>query len=154
MTSNQEAEYYKQHQALLYSESKRNVGDWEETRSLSNLLFMKACRTYDKTKGTKFSTWLTIILRHGIVEEHRKRTLKYEPLPTVLWREDGLSRLTKIMVDASEDARIVIKLASDLPPVKGGAKRMQERITMVLLKRGWTASRIRKAFSDAKQALI
>lgn len=136
-------------------------GEFDDTIGLANLRFTLAYKSFDPSKGMKFSNWMHIVVWGGLknylrlCRRHQKEHLK--PLPT----ETNLFNMTDFLDELTEDAQYIVELLFDTPRDlthlflihEGTAHQNKRVIRQYLRKQKWTKKRIDKSFTNIKLAL-
>ncbi len=163
-------ETYKEMELLVYDTvhkfRRRYGGDFEELNSEANLIFMKACSTYNPEKG-QFSTWLVFLLRNGLIDNLKKRIkdsqhVTYGDIDE--HRQDGSHQnhfLINLKDQLKEESKDVLSLILDMPKdleamtlLRGGhPSNLRSSLRDYLLEYGWTVNQIKNSFLDIKKAL-
>lgn len=143
-------------------------GNLDEIESDANFAFMRACRTFDPSKGFRFSTWLWHQLRYGLIgtsqaaAKEGSRPHSDEDPDTVEAGEPGFD-LGRLQFEVSEDAALILGLVASPPPdlrmdVRENDKRLtplawKKALTEYLKDIGWAGHRITESFAEIKEAL-
>lgn len=132
--------------------------DDDERTSDAHWLFLKALRSYNPAKGT-FRVWLQYTMRKGFLESFEKRANRHRILNRVAdydvsERPDSSEdRLQRFLFDLSDDAASVVRLALQPPEETVYTVGLRRRLIRGLIDKGWTGSRILRAFREIKQAI-
>ena len=144
---------------LMVSETMRWVklkgGDWGETQGVVEHAFAYCLRTYDGRKGTRFSTWLTRVIRNMLKESERQE-MKWTNRNRVSMEVCEGAKAAPDLVDellfwASDDERVltetVIRVWKERG--RGSSVGVWGKVVEVLEREGWGRERVRKTKEDA-----
>jgi len=120
--------------------------------SQANLIWLRAPESYDPSKGTKFTTWLTYLLNWELtnytVAERKKHTqLEYE---------ENFQKPQSKMEELSEDGDLALRIALSAPNWANDGRRRSKALTWMkerLQDLGWGADRISESFTEIREAL-
>lgn len=148
--------------------------DLDELICEANSMFMKAWRTYDETKKTKFSTWVAMVVWTGL-EHWSVRESKVQQRYKSMFDEEGecinepgyydynTFFVEDLLCDLSPEAQELIKLALDLPQelqeevrsTRGGwnGHTVKASIRKHLKRLGWSHSKIRRTVDEVKTVI-
>jgi RNA polymerase sigma factor (sigma-70 family) len=163
------AETYEETKKIIYTichrYKKSYGGDLEEYISLGNYGFMVAYDTYDPKK-TKFTTWLYHVVDKTIhtaviKEQNSKRQLKMYQQKNNTVTTKGKNDLLDLVFDLSNDARHIITILFDCPPLlkellienRCTIKRTMATIKRYLKTRGWDDNRINQGIWEITGAI-
>jgi len=139
--------------------------EFDELRSKASEVFMHACETYDESRATKFSTWLSLMLNGHLLNYAKKMRRELPTIDIMLIEEfseisafhsaqlhDEIAKLSeeaqhvcKIILDGPAD---VLHIADDLP-----AKMIRGAIVAHLREIGYSRPRAWDCIREIKQML-
>ncbi len=141
--------------------------DFDEILSNANVYFIKACDTFDCSKGG-FVTWVYAVVSSGLMGDFRRRLAenRAETRRRELVRVPSEARnerafcLTEFLGSLSNDGKTVVSLLVDYPmdlaslvgvkktrgPIKAGLK-------VLLRDKGWDNARIKECFEEISFAV-
>jgi hypothetical protein len=124
---------------------------YQETLAEAYFLYMRACKTYDPTKGSKFSTWVYFVVEHNLRNFARSRLKKG---PEMVELDEDIcgtvpekSPIFDFIEDLPRDARILAKLLIETPTeILNGSpispKDLLKRVRLYMVERGWKWDKI------------
>ncbi len=153
-------------EVMSYRWSQRTGIPMDECRSAAHLAYVEADRNYNPERGVKFSTYLYRAISFRLVSLTEKRTkersravVKTLPIEELDLAEARPSRLSNLLQDLGDDARIIFHAITDgvselasLGQVKGRQSKLLV-ISEYLQKLGWGSSRIDKGFAEIREVL-
>lgn len=132
--------------------------DEEKLMSDAHYAFMIAYQKHDPEKGP-FGQRVCGVLRHilldGMKEEitaHTRNTPQDPSLLNLLSDSRGMDLMSRVS-ELSEDAKLVVRLALDLPTKRKGPAALRTLLVGELNKKGWNGPRIVKVFREIGEAL-
>jgi DNA-directed RNA polymerase specialized sigma24 family protein len=131
-------------------------GDFYEWLSEAHLAYMIAYERYESTHGASFNTWLWRKVRYSLQEKRRKdqRQLCHQLGEVEVVEDRPKPLMSRVMGEASEDARTVIMLLLDVQPraVRDPAK-VRNHLWRQLKDIGWTVARVTESFDEIREVL-
>lgn len=164
--------YYKSVEKLLYDlcwkASRRYGGNFDELLEAANESFMHACRRFNPSKGTKFSTWIQAWVWPDLITASTKEATYKERFQT--GTEEQLTKVVEkkkfswveFGEELSEDGQVIVRLIFDPPQSldneireRGNLPRHVRISIREYLRHslGWSLARVRGSFDDIKKAL-
>lgn len=136
----------------------------------ADILYLKAYRRYNPSKGCSLKTFVKFTLRKGLLEMRREAARRHTLLPRVSEYFNGNPidlteqqdreeyAVARMLIDLSEDAVEVLRLVVDPPegfkrPKKADGWTWRERMQGFLSDLGWASWRIKEAFQEVREAM-
>lgn len=136
---------------------------YEDAMSEAYVAFMAACRTFDPSRGTQFSSWVYFNawthLKTIVMKRSSDRLVFQE-----IREEEGGTEMPRqipsleILQELSDDARLLAAMLLETPQELLGLpmtpKQLLRKVKGLLVDRfGWTLSRTEKATTEIREAL-
>jgi RNA polymerase sigma factor (sigma-70 family) len=149
------AQVYKDHTRLLHKICwdfrTRYGGDWEELRSIANLHFMQAIRSYDD-KRASLSTWVRLKVWNALRDNQKKETVRNR---REHFNYDIPDRqrfdLDQFKKELSPKARRMINVA--LAKRERTKKEKRNAVIQYFKDIGWSMKTIMEGFAEIAEAL-
>jgi DNA-directed RNA polymerase specialized sigma subunit len=153
---------------IAYREASRFHVDPEETLANASLYFVEAYYKFDPEKGSKMSSWVWFYVQRNIRDQFRHSAGKSPPSQLSEEAEDQLedkqNRFRQIEIEDATggDARIVLRLLREAPEEllqsmrdSGVGPHTHRRglKTYLIEKLKWTASQVKEAFEELRDAI-
>jgi RNA polymerase sigma factor (sigma-70 family) len=140
-------------------------GDFDDLVQEANQIFILAMDSYDPTKGTKFSTWLYINLRGGLLDYLKERNnrpqVQYDEKYHDIKKHNGNGKLVDFIDELGTNTREIIALILDPPPMltKTALKKQKPKINKRILYNflrdcwGWDIPQILAVFKEIETGM-
>lgn len=150
---------------LCYEERRRTQRPFDECLSEAFIAFEKAWKSFDGSRGIKFTTWVARKVRFHFLELNREERRRYRPTKEIQeWIPDRAGVGMRPW-ELSQEAQMVTRLILETP------KEIQDLLDAIGVQRtpkqykkavwrylrwscGWSKIRIERVFSEISEALI
>lgn len=151
-----ETTLYLEHERLIYSIAYDfcriyNHLELEEIHREAIVFALEAIRTYSTKHGARLSTWISRIVRCGLIEKTRgNRWQRFAIQSWPVWNEDVPQNsdfdFRRLLLEISEDAASIVKIALN-------DSLTRDVLRQVLSDLGWSKFRIQKTFEEIRNAI-
>lgn len=151
-----EATLYLEHERLVYSIAyqfclRHRHLELEEIQREAVVFALEAIRTYTTNHVARLSTWISRVVRCGLIEKTRgNRWQRYAVQSWPIWNEDVPQNsdfdYRRFLFEISGDAASAIKIALGNNFTRGVLRQ-------VLADLGWSKFRIQKTFEEVRESL-
>lgn len=152
---------------MIYGLCWKFVGNgltFDEALSSANEAYARAYHHYDPAAGASFPTYIYNEVRYALLnrirdDSNRCNRVAVDSRPAEAAPARAGYRLERLMVDLSDDARLVMRLVIDSPDELGSVltarspSRSRRGLWKYLRGLGWTMGRVSESFEELREAL-
>lgn len=160
-------ETYQEIEKMIYNLCWKYAGrglEFEECVGVANLAFAEAYPKFDSRKGSSFSTWIYNCVSHALLDfsaseqKYRQRNAMVDQTEYDV-EDTRTHRLSNVLAELSEDARIVAQTIIESPQELAGVLRcrkpenMRRGVWQYFRQLGWSIGHTADCFEEIREAL-